>query len=271
MRKLYIWMFVAVVATMMTTSCVSPKKIIYFRGADTLYAEAQKIQQQYEMRIKPADQIMVKVTCSNPDLLEVFSQDVTMGSGGNNSGNFGAGGTLGSSYGYTVDNQGYVNLPALNKVKVSNMTIDEAAEVIEKQIIEAGLITDPKVTVRLLNGRVTVIGAIGSRVVNLTSERNSIIDVIAQCGDVDDIALRRNIKLFREQDGVRSMYVLDLTSTDIFNSPAFYVQQNDMIYVEPNKSKGIKASPFFSFLSAGTTIIGAIMTAISLVFLIKKN
>ena len=260
-------------ASLLSTSCVSQKKLIYFQGSDTLYSHAQKISQQYEMRLKPADQIMVKITTSEsePELLQVFARDVTMGTLGTNY-NMTQTGTLSNAYGYTVTNNGYVVLPAVGRVYVNNMTCEEAARTIEKKVIEQKLLNAPEVTVRLQNARVTIIGAVKSpKSVNLTSERNTVIDVLAQCGDLDVTSLRTNIKLFRETNGERQMYTLDLTDVNIFNNPAFYVQQNDMIYVEPNKSLGVKSSAFYTFLSAGATILGLTSSIVALVFSIKNN
>lgn len=257
---------------MLLTSCVSQKKLVYFQGSDQLYAQAQNIAQQYEMRIKPADQILVKITCqSEPELLRVFAQDVTMGQLGNQS-SYNMNGTLSNAYGYTVTNQGYVILPAVGRVSVNNMTCDEAAAAIEEQVKAHDLLVDPEVTVRLLNARVTVVGAVKSpRTVSLTSERNTVIDVLAQCGDLDVSSLRKNVKLFRENNGVRQMYILDLTDVNIFTSPAFYVQQNDMIYIEPNKSLGVKSSAFYTFLGAGASILGLISSIVALAISLKKN
>lgn len=258
---------------MLLTGCVSQKKLVYFQGSDQLYAQAQNIAQQYEMRIKPADQILVKITCqSEPELLRVFAQDVTMGQLGTNTSTTSLNGTLSNAYGYTITNQGYVILPAVGKVYVNNMTCDEAADAIEKQVKELKLLVDPEVTVRLLNARVTVIGAVKApKAINLTSERNTIIDVLAQCGDLDASSLRKNVKLFRETNGIRQMYVLDLTDVNVFTSPAFYVQQNDMIYVEPNKSLGVKSSAFYTFLGAGASILGLVSSIVALAISIKKS
>ena len=136
-----------IIIGMLLTSCVSQKKLVYFQGSDQLYAQAQTIAQQYEMRIKPADQILVKITCqSEPELLQVFARDVTMGQMGSQSSSIS--GTLSNAYGYTITNQGYVILPAVGKVYINNMTCDEAAEAIEKQVKAQNLLVDPEVTVR---------------------------------------------------------------------------------------------------------------------------
>lgn len=277
MKKFYSILSVMILAVLMC-SCVSTKKIVYFQGADSLYTEAQQVLQQYEMKLKPADQILVKVTCSEPDLLSVFAQDVVMGTSGGSRGtsssylSSGASGGMSNAYGYTITNDGYVVLPSIGKVHVAGLTTVDAAKVIEEKIKEVNHISDPGVTVNLLNARVAVLGAVKSpRVVSLTSERNTVLDVLSQCGDIADTGLRQKIKLFREVDGQRMMYEMDLTKSNVFESPGYYVQQNDLIYVEPNKSQSIKSSAFYTFWTAGATIISTLATVTSMIFLIKKG
>lgn len=263
---------VAMILMMSVTSCVSPKKIIYFQNSDSVFAQAQQIMQQYEMRIKPADQVLVKVTCSEPDLLVIFAQDVVMGSQGSvSSYNLSQSGNMSNAYGYTVTNDGNVLLPAIGRVHVAGHTCEEAAKIIEQSIVNHNLIKDPEVTVQLMNARVSVLGAVKAPgVVNLTSERNTILDVLSRCGDVGDAGLRKNVSLYREVDGKRMKYNIDLTKSDVFENPAYYVQQNDMIYVQPNKSQSVKSSAFSTFLAAGSSIIGVVSAVISMVFLIVK-
>ncbi len=256
-------------AVLMMASCVSTKKIVYFQDPDQIFNQGEQIMQQYEMRLKPADQVLVKVTCSEPQLLEIFSQDVTMGSNGSNTSNIGNGG-LSNAYGFTVSNDGKITLPAVGVVNVAGLTTEQAARRIEESIIAAKLIKDPEVTVRLLNARVAVLGAVKSpQVVSLTSERNTILDVLSQCGDIGDTGLRQKLTLYREENGQRKKYFIDLTKADVFNNPAYYVQQNDLIYVEPNKSQSIKSSAFYTFLGAGASIVGVVASVVALVFAIK--
>ncbi|MBQ8050764.1 MAG: polysaccharide biosynthesis/export family protein [Bacteroidaceae bacterium] len=258
-----------VILLMSTTGCVSTKKIRYFQEENDAYAQAQRIIQQYEMRLKSADQVYVKLTCSDEKLLEDFNKGVIVGSANGGGSNMNS--QLGSINGFTVDTQGDIILPMCGKLHVAGLTTEECAKLIEQRIIELGLITDPEVTVRLLNARVAVIGAVKSPgVISLTSERNTIIDILAQCGDIDDTGHRYNVRLYREENGMRKRYDLDLTKADVFQSPAFYVQQNDMIYVEPNKSKSVRSSAFYTFMSAAVSIFSAIMSAISIVFLYDR-
>ena len=265
-------LLLAIMAVLMMSSCVSTKKIVYFQDPDQVFQDGQKIMQQYEMRLKPADQILINVTCSEPALLSIFAQDITMGTAGNTSSqNITSTGSMTNAYGYTVSNEGFVVLPAVGRVSVAGLTSDEAARRIEESIIAANLIKDPEVTVRLLNARVAVLGAVKNpQVVNLTSERNTILDVLSRCGDIADTGLRKKITLYREENGERRKYYIDLTNTDIFQSPAYYVQQNDLIYVEPNKSQTVKSSAFYTFLGAGSSILGVVASVVALVFAVKK-
>ena len=269
MKKLISLLSIAILL-LSTTGCVSTKKIRYFQGSDEIYAQAQRVMQQYEMRLKPADQIYIKLTCSDEKLLEDFAKGVIIGSA--NGGGMNMNSQLGSINGFTIDSKGEVVVPLIGKLQVAGLTTEECAHLIEQRIIEQGLITDPEVIVRLLNARVAVIGAVKSPgVISLTSERNTIVDVLAQCGDIDDSGHRYNVRLFREENGARKEYILDMTKSDVFQSPAYYVQQNDMIYVEPNKSKSVRSSAFYTFMSAAVSIFSAIMSALSLAFLIKNK
>ena len=269
MKKLFPLIALLALILSVSTSCVSTKKIRYFQGADTLFVQAQDIVQQYEMRIKPADQIIVSVSSKESELLQTLRQNITIGSGGN-AGTYG--GSMSNGNALTVSNNGEVNIPHVGKVKVADLTCDECAAVIEEKLREAGIVKDAEVIVRLMNARVVVLGAVGGpKVVNLTSERNTISDILAQCGDVSDGGFRHNIQLFREQDGKRMMYELDMTKATVFQSPAYYVQQNDLIYVIPNRTKNIKASPMYTFMSAGSGILAFITTIISFILLIKRT
>ena len=277
MKKILYFAALLVVTSICLNSCVSSKKIIYFQGADTIYNTPQPILQQYEMRIKPADQVMIRVNADQPELLTVFSNNIIMGSTnsrtGSSSMNMGSTqSSLGGSYlSFTVDNNGFVHLPVLGDLQISDLTCDEAAQVVKKSIIDHGIVADPDVNVILMNARVTVIGAAKSpKVVPLSSERNTVLDILAQCGDVSEASLRKRVSLYREVHGQRMRYDLDLTSADIFNSPAFYVEQNDMIYIEPNKSMNVRSSAFSTFLSTGASILGVISSIVALVIAVTK-
>ena len=101
-------------AMLMMSSCVSTKKIVYFQDPQEVFRQGQQLMQQYEMRLKPADQVLIKVTCSEPELLSIFAQDVMMGTAGTNSSQniTNNNGSMTNAYGYTVSNEGIITLPA---------------------------------------------------------------------------------------------------------------------------------------------------------------
>lgn len=266
-RALCLFIPVVLLLCMGISSCVSSKKIKYFQGSDTLFTHAQKIAQTYEMRIKPADELLIRLTCSDEELLKPFAQTTTMGSSQNNRGNIGG---MGNSYSYLVNKDGQIRLPQLGYIPVANLTTHELERLVEQKIRDSKLVPDPVARIEILSAHVTVIGAT-SGVVNLRSPRTSIIDVLSQLGDLPDTSRRHNIRLFREENGKRKMYKLDLTKADVFSHPAYYVQQNDIIYIDQNKSINIKSSPTSTFLAAGGSILGAVISLINMAFWIKRK
>lgn len=264
---------VVALAAASLTSCVSSKRIIYLQGSDETFKVPQEIEQQYDLRIKPADRLSITVSCADPELLVPFGQNVVLGSttvgkGGNMNN---TGGVNDAYVGYTVDNEGYLKIPVVGRIKASGETEESLANEIQNRIIESGYIKNPSVIVKFVNARVSVLGAVNKPgQFQLSSQRNSVLDVLAQAGDVSDMGLRENVKVFREVDGKRHMYVLDLTTDSIFNSPAFYLQQNDMVYVQPNKAQQVKSSPFLTFWSAAASVTGLISSITAIIIAVTK-
>ena len=256
------------------TSCVSSKKITYLQGSDETFKTAQQISQQYDLRIKPADRISVTLSCSDPELLVPFGQNVVLGSTSvakTGQINTNGGGQQDAYIGYTVDNEGFIKLPVIGRIRAAGYTEESLANEIQGAIIKSGYIKDPQVTVKFTNARVSVLGAVNRPgQFLLSSQRNSILDVIAQAGDVSDMGLKTNVKVFRENGGKRSMYTLDLTQDSVFNSPAFYLQQNDLVVIQPNKAQNVKSSPFLTFWGAAASITGLISSITAIVIAVSK-
>ena len=272
MKSIITALLVWVVACMGFTSCTSTQRIIYFQKSDSLFQNPQKILQAYDMKIKPADRISVSISCSDPELLAPFAQNVTLGTYISPNGYSSNSGNNEAYQGYTVDKEGFVKLPVIGKIKAEGLTEEGLARAIERSIVASGYIKKPQVTVKFTNARVTVTGAVNKPgQVNLTSQRNSVVDVLAAAGDIADWGIKTNVKLFREVNGERKMYEFDMTQADkLFNSPAFYVQQNDVIYVEPNKSVVIRNTPFFTFWSASAGIVSVVISLATLAVSLSK-
>lgn len=141
---------------------------------------------------------------------------------------------------YRVDKDGFINFPILGKLHVEGMTLSGLATYLTEKIEEK--VVDPMVTVELVNFHINVTGEVskpGQQLVN--RERYSILDAIAVAGDLTPYGVREKVLLIRETDGQREFHRLDLTSQELLNSPYFYLQQNDVIYVEPNKVRQANA------------------------------
>lgn len=135
---------------------------------------------------------------------------------------------------YVVSADGFINFPRLGKIHVAGMTLSQVGRYIEEKVAEK--IIDPMVTVELVNFHVAVMGEVaqpGARLVN--RERYSILDALADAGDMTPYGERSNVLLIREENGERTYHRLNLNSADLLESPYFYLKQNDVVYVEPNK------------------------------------
>lgn len=142
---------------------------------------------------------------------------------------------------YHVDNQGFINFPVLGKLHVGGMTLNGLADYLAEKIGET--VVDPIVTVELVNFHVNVMGEVQSPGVQLVNrERYSILDAIAAAGDLTPYGERKRVLLIREENGQRTYHHLNLNDSKLLESPYFYLTQNDVIYVEPNKVRAANAS-----------------------------
>ena len=174
--------------------------------------------------------------------------------------------------GLLVSQSGKIEIPVLGEMQAAGLTRQELAAAIKNKLIEGEYIKDPTVLVRFKGAKIVVLGEVGSPgVKDLPGERVTILEAIGLAGDLPPTAHRENILVIREENGERKSYSVNLTSgKDILNSPVFYLQQNDVVYVEPNKAINVKGSSALTYLSAGSSIIGVLASILSLVFILAK-
>lgn len=260
MKKLLI-PFVLMVMIMLIGSCSGSKQVAYFQNIDSISLAASR--GLYEAKIMPKDELTITVITTNPQASAPFNLTVsnTIGSSGQLSNG------QGSLQGYLVDNNGNINFPVLGTIHVGGLTKNQAEEKIRDGVKPYLAATEnPIVTVRMSSYRVTVVGEVGSpRVIPVSTEKMSIIEALAQAGDLSIYGKRNNVLLIREDaTGQKQAHRLNLNDANIFNSPYYYLQQNDIIYVEPN---GVKAKN--SAIGSSTTIwfsfIGIVTSVASLV------
>ena len=249
----------------MMGSCGSSKQIAYFQNIDTLSLAASK--GLYDAKIMPKDELTITVLTTNPEVSAPFN--LTVNSKVGSSGQMSSGG--GSLQGYLVDNDGDINFPVVGKLHVAGMTKTECEDMIKEKITPYLAKTEnPIVTVRTSSYRVTVIGEVSSpKVVPVTTGQMSIIEALAQAGDLSIYGKRDNVLLIREDaTGEKHSYRLNLNDANLFNSPYYYLQQNDIVYVEPNKVKaknstiGSSTTLWFSFVGIVTSVASLVLSVI---------
>jgi len=231
------------------SSCASRRDVIYFQKNQEVLDSDFSVDY---VKIKPMDRLRVNVTAPDEAAIAPFRVSTTQG-GGNAASN---------QILYTVDDTGNIVLPYLGQVNIGGKTRLQAVEQIREALKR--YVKDPVVDVRIESFRVTVLGHTGSQVIDFSEhDRPTILDAIATSGDLQMTAKRDDILVIREANGQRQSYRLDIRDAEIFNSPAYYLAQNDIIYVEPNTT-GIQANRRPWYLSLGMTVIGAGLTIYSL-------
>lgn len=258
MKKKY-FLFPLLIAVLTLMSCGSSKKVVYFQNADEVSLEASRM--LYDAKIMPKDLLSISVHTTDPQASAPFnlnSGQGTQGTGGANNG------------GYLVDNEGNIEFPILGKLHVSRLTKNQCQDMIAAKLKPYFLKEEsPLVKVSMANYRVTVLGEVSSPgVVPVSAEKMSILEAIAESGDLTLYGKRNNILLIRENEfGEKTTHRLDLTDVNIVNSPYFYLQQNDIVYVEPskNKSGSVVFGPATTmWLSLGTSLLSIVSLVVAI-------
>lgn len=249
------------------TSCISSKKMIYLQGVDSLANPAQVIQQDYELRIKPDDQLYIMVSSKEPELLAPFANTQILGSSTS-----GGGTNIQETTGVQVDKNGKIDVPVLGEIQAAGLTRLQLAGEIKKRLEEGQYIKDPAVSVRIKGLKISVMGEVSNPGVHeMAGDRITLLEALSMAGDLTPTAKRTNILVLREEEGKRHTYTVDLTSgRDVLESPCYYLQQNDVVYVEPNKSINVKGSSALSYLGAGASIISVLASIVSLIVVLSK-
>ena len=164
--------------------------------------------------------------------------------------------------GYMVDLNGYIEFPILGKLKVVDLTRKQVADLIKNRLISENLINDPLIFVDILNIKITVMGEVKSpQVLQVEDSRITLLEAITRTGGVTTNALLDRVAVIREEGNERKMYMHDIRSSDIFYSPCYYLQQNDMVYIHPKFAEAnTKERRTLGFYSFGVTLLSLITT-----------
>lgn len=211
-------------------SCNTSKKIVYFQDIQVNRPEA--ITEARDITVQPKDQISILVSSKDPQLAALFNLPrVQYRVGDNNMQN-----TNGDVSGYTLDTEGYIDFPVLGRLYVAGMTKSEIASYIKKRLMDENLINDPVVTVEFMNLYYSILGEVNSPgKYMITKDQITLLEAISMAGDLTIYGKRDAVFVVREEDGQRITHWVDLRTQDLFHSPVYYLKQNDVIYVQPNK------------------------------------
>ena len=247
------------------TACQSYKKVPYLQDSGEVQravAEAKL----YDARIMPKDLLTIVVSCTDPELAEPFNLTVaTPVSASQN--NLTSQPALQQ---YLVDNRGNIEFPILGTLHIGGLTKSEAETLIKGKLSDY-IKESPIVTVRMANYKISVIGEVNAPgTFTISNEKVNLFEALAMAGDMTVYGLRDNVRLIREDaDGHQHIITLDMNRADIVQSPYYYLQQNDILYVTPNKTKAKTAD-----ISTSTTIwfsvVGTLVSLASLIITIAK-
>lgn len=225
-------------AGLLVAACSTPKDITYMQGFSD--GQVQSIRQQSRLTVQADDKLSIVVNSKDPELAEVFNLAVAQHRIGMT--NSTSQSTNTSSF--TVDENGNIDYPILGSIHVGGMTRPQIEKMIKEKILAAGLLQDPVVIVEFLNATVSVLGdVLRPGEYPIDRDNMTVLQAISKAGDLNITGLRENVLVVREENGQDKAYRLNLTQTDsLFQSPAYYIQQNDVVYVEPNATKKRQAT-----------------------------
>ena len=219
------------IALLSATSCGTPKDVAYFQdlnnNPDTVITLQNRV-----ITVKPTDKIYIGVKSKDPQISQLFNlMGETRGSSANNLSQ--------DAYYYTVDSKGDIDFPVVGKIQVAGLTREEIAEKVRKSLVDASLVKDPTITVSLSNLHYSMMGEVAKPgQYAIEEEKVTILDAISKAGDLTIQGKRNDVMVLRQENGHQKIYKINLCSgRDIFNSPAYYLQQNDVVYVTPNDTK----------------------------------
>ena len=239
---LHFSIFTLVLTAMLFASCGSTKNVAYFQNSDSINFDNSRF--LYDARIMPKDQITVSVNTTTPEVSLPFNLMLQNSYQMGRTISSGAGGTL---MPYLVDNEGYIKMPIIGRLKVAGLTKSEAEDLVTEKIRPYMAETEnPVVTVTMASYSVSVMGEVASPgSFQVSREKITILEALAQAGDLTIYGVRDRVKLIREDaTGKKSMVTLNLNDANIVNSPYYYLQQNEMtVCKEPAEQSSFSAAP----------------------------
>jgi len=248
------------------SSCVNQKQIAYFQkgvnGRDTI-----DIAKAYIPKIQPGDILAINIGSLNPaasSFLNPYStMSVSPADGTDMANSTGTASAQPAAPTYLVNTDGTIEIPLLGSIKLAGLTTTEGRDTIKKRIILKDLLKEPTVSLRFLNYKISILGEVARpSVYVIPNERITLPEALSMAGDLTILAKRNNIMIIRDVDGKKEFGYINLTSREIYGSPYYYLHANDVVYVEPSKSKIQDAEPIYKILPTILSVISVLVIAI---------
>ena len=256
-RKMLLKVVAGVVLVLAVTGCKAPTDIAYFQ--DMYEAQSAAVQQVNEIKVKPMDRLTVVVKSRSYEVAEelnLMTQATRLG----NSGTSGRASTSNAMSYYTVDEAGNIEMPKLGTVHVGGMTRSEVAAHVKAQLLEKQLVLDPTVTVEYVDMNYSVLGEVKSPgMFTFDRERITLLEAISKAGDLTITGERKRVSVIRREGSEQKHYYVDLTDAkSMYQSPVFYLQQDDIVYVEPNAKRMRESRPNGNTFNTASFWIGIV-------------
>ncbi len=260
-------------SVLLLASCGTMEEIAYIHDASR--DSAMAITGEFSKGIQPNDLLNIYVESEEPSATVQFNQETNKIALSASGAVLNPGTTNDKVSGYLVNRDGDIIFPVLGKIHVVGLTHNQLQDLIEQRLTSEGHLKDPRVTVKLMNFKVCVLGDVAKPgELLIEGERLTIFEAISMVGDLTIYGQRYNVTVVREENGQRIIGELDLTSKEVFNSPFYYLHQNDVVYVEPNMRRKKLASRdpnLVSYISTAVSTVSVIFTSIYYVTLARKN
>ena len=256
------YFFLAAVAVLAVTSCSTPKNVAYIQNSDSIdYAKSEYL---YDARIMPKDILTITVNTVNPEASAPFNLVISTALSTESSRSIGNQRALQT---YLVDNNGCIDFPIVGTLQVGGLTKSMCEKLIHDKIKRyMNAEENPIVTVRMSNYKISVIGEVNRPgMFTVGNEKINIFEALAQAGDLSIYGVRDRVKLIRENaKGRKEIHTINLNDANIVNSPYYYLQQNDVVYVEPNQVKA-RNSAIGTSTTIWISVTGALVSLASLI------
>lgn len=245
------------VALVAFSSCAPKSNHVYYQNIDEILNNNEKLA-NFETRLQPDDLLMIIVSAEDVEAASPFNLLNTMTSNPNNP----AGSGQMQQQLYLIDSKGIIDFPKIGTLKLSGLTRTEAVNLIKEKVQK--YINDPIVNLRIMNFKITVQGeVVRPGVHTINSERLTLPEAIALSGDMTIYGKKENVLIIRENNGKKTYNRVDMTKADFINSPYYFLNQNDIVYIEPNKTR-INSSAVGPNISIGISALSLLVTILAL-------